>query len=56
MSHRGPTAAIRFLRFHSKRRAVDVSGDRVAILGVSLWATFPALVPPNPGDKLLLRG
>ena len=35
-------------------RAVDVLGDRVAILGVSLWATIPPLVPDVSGDKLPL--
>ena len=35
-------------------RAVDGLGDRVAILGVSLWATIPPLVPEISGDKLPL--
>ena len=35
-------------------RAVDGFGDRVAILGVSLWATIPALAPEFPAISCLL--
>ncbi len=31
---------------------MDGLGDRVAILGVSLWATIPPLVPEICGDKV----
>src|SRR5215831_18871048 len=33
-------------------RSVDGLGDRVAILGVSLWATIPVLAPIGGGDNL----
>jgi hypothetical protein len=29
-----------------------IDGDRVAILGVSLWATIPAVAPAGPDANL----
>ena len=57
MSHFSSAEAIRFLRFHSEIMGMDAAsvdglGDRVAILGVSLWATLPRLVRVARQDKL----